>query len=414
MPNIIVRNAMTYEEAVSQMRSDARYDVSDNDGACVPDHSAISSIASQPAPPKVPKVFLSNDCVFNCAYCGCRSTLDGKRRYTHAPRELARIAVSEAAQNGRGIFITSAIRKNADYTQELIVETLRAVRNELGYGGYVHAKVMPGTDPALIRETGKYADRLSVNIEVAKSEGYRRVARQKNKDNILTPMRHISELIAEAGETGGRRRPRFATSQTTQLMAGSAEEDDRTILRLSRALYDKYKLKRVYYTAFRYEQEARGYDLPLTVTPFWRMSRLYQADRLMQLYGFTPEEIAPEWAPWLEQDIDPKTVWALRNLHLFPVEVNTADYDMLLRVPGIGVTYARRILEARKYCAVTFDILRRIGVPLKRSRHFITCGGRMERGVRLDSPHLRGILADGKDMEQVEMEFCTRSAGICK
>lgn len=413
MPNIIIRNAMTYDEAVRQMQADARYDVSDNDGACVPDYSAVAAIASRPTPPKVPKVFLSNDCVFNCAYCGCRSTLDCKHRYTHAPRELARIAVAEAARNGRGIFVTSAIHRNADYTEELIVETLRVIRNELGYSGYVHAKIMPGTDPALIREAGKYADRLSVNIEVARSEGYRRVARQKNRDNILTPMRQISELVAEAGDKAGGRRPRFATSQTTQLMAGGAEEDDRTILRLSRALYDRYRLKRVYYTPFRYEQEAKGYDLPLTVTPFWRMSRLYQADRLMQLYGFTPEEIAPERAPCLERDIDPKTSWALRNLHLFPVEVNAADYDTLLRVPGIGITYARRILEARKYCAVTFDILRRIGVSLKRARHFVTCGGRMERGLRLDSPYLREMLADGKDLEQVAMEMDPRSIGIC-
>lgn len=404
MPNVIVRSGPTFEESLARMRDDARYDVSDNDGACLPDLQAVAAIRGRPAPPKVPKVFLSNDCVFNCAYCTCRCSREGKARYTHAPRELARISVAEAERNGRGVFITSAIHRNPDYTEELIIETLKAIRNEYGYTGYVHAKVMPGTDPLLIREAGKYANRLSVNIEVARSEGYRRIAKQKNKVNILTPMRQISELIAEAGAAAGRR-PRFATSQTTQLMAGSTGEDDRTILTLSRALYDRYGLKRVYYTAFRYEDAAAGYDLPFTATPYWRMSRLYQADRLMQLYGFRPDEIAPEQSPFLARDLDPKAAWALRNPYLYPVEVNTADYETLLRVPGIGLTYAQRILEVRKTCQVTFDVLRKIGVALKRSRFFITCGGRMMRSVPLDSPLVRAWLADGQDAEQISMEI---------
>ena len=402
MANVILRGSPTVEDMLAQMRSDAQYEVSDDDGSCIPDLAAISSIKSKPAPPKVPKVFLSNDCVFNCAYCCCRSGNECKRRYVHTPRELAYLSVQEAGRNGHGIFITSAIHRNPDYTEELIIETLKVIRRELQYGGYVHAKVMPGTDQLLIREAGKYADRLSVNIEVAKSEGYRRIAKQKNRNNILSPMRNISDLIAEAKATHPGRRPPFATSQTTQLMAGSTEEDDRTILNLSRALYDRYLLKRVYYTAFHYEEDAAGYDLPRTVTPLWRMSRLYQADRLMQLYGFRPDEIAPEGAPNLECDIDPKAAYALRNLHLFPVEVNTADYELLLRVPGIGVTYAQRILAARRQCAVTFDVLRKIGVSLKRSRHFIACGEKMESAVALEPALLRGLLADGTD-GQTEM-----------
>lgn len=408
MVNVIIRNSLAPEDKLNQMRTDAQYDVSDNDGACIPDLSSVGSIRSRAALPKVPKVFLSNDCIFNCAYCGCRSSNDCKRRYVYAPKELAQLAVAQAGQNGRGIFITSAIHRNPDYTEELIIETLKAIRKDCAYDGYVHAKVMPGTDPGLIREAGKYADRLSVNIEVAKSEGYCRVARQKNKRNILTPMRQISELIAATRTSnGGRRRPRFATSQTTQLMAGSIGEDDRTILTLSQALYSAYKLRRVYYTPFRYEHRASGYELPFTATPYWRMSRLYQADRLMQLYGFKPDEITPELAPNLERDLDPKSAYALRNLQLFPVEVNTADYELLLRVPGIGVTYAQRILATRKYCRITFDILRKIGVSLKRSRFFITCGGKMDRGAcmdSMDSPLLRGLLSDGKGFEQLALE----------
>lgn len=182
---------------------------------------------------------------------------------------------------------------------------------------------MPGTDPLLIEKAGRYADRLSVNIEVAKSEGYARIAKQKNKDNILSPMETISRLIRAAKEEKSRIKPAFATSQTTQLMAGSTGEDDRTILTLSSALYRKYRLGRVYYTAFQYRHPAAGYELPLVSTPLWRVGRLYQADRLLQLYGFTPDEIAPGGHPNLALDLDPKTDWALRNPQLFPSKSTT-------------------------------------------------------------------------------------------
>lgn len=391
---MILRQGFDLGDKLIQMREDARYDVSDNDNACIPDLSAIkTSIQCKAAPPKVPKVFLANDCVFNCAYCNCRVSNECKRRYVMAPRDLADVAVREAMHNRRGIFITSAIHKNADYTEELIIETLKIIRNEHMFGGYVHAKIMPGADPRLIREAGRYADRLSVNIEVARSEGYHMIAKQKNKNNILTPMGQISEMIAEARQNGGWQRPRFATSQTTQLMAGSTGEDDSTILKLSSALYRKYGLKRVYYTAFHYGQPASGYDIPYTDTPTWRMSRLYQADRLMQLYGFLPGEIVPEQEPNLMEDIDPKAAYALRNLHLFPVEANTAGYEMLLRVPGIGITYARRIIEARRHCTVTFDVLKKIGVSLKRCRYFLLCGGKAADNMNLDPVTLRGLLS---------------------
>jgi putative DNA modification/repair radical SAM protein len=391
---MILRQGMDMGERLTQMREDARFDVSDDDNACIPDLSVLkTSIQCKAAPPKVPKVFLANDCVFNCAYCNCRVSNECKCRYVMAPRELADIAVREAKQNGRGIFITSAIHKNADYTEELIIETLKMIRNEHMFGGYVHAKIMPGADAKLIREAGKYADRLSVNIEVAKSEGYHMIAKQKNKNNILTPMGQISDMIAEARQGGIWRQYRFATSQTTQLMAGSTGEDDRTILKLSSALYRKYGLKRVYYTAFHYGQPAAGYDLPFTDTPTWRMSRLYQADRLMQLYGFLPNEIVPEQEPYLLEDIDPKAAFALRNLHLYPVEANTADYETLLRVPGIGITYAKRIMEARRHCTVTFDVLKKIGVSLKRCRFFLLCGGKAAEAINLDPVMLRGLLS---------------------
>ena len=395
MANAHIKNKPGIAEKLDMMRNDAVFDIADDDSACVPDLSFITNeIKANASPPKVPKIFLSNNCVFNCAYCGCRAGNDLKHRYINEPKELAEISVNEAVKNGHGVFISSAICRNADYTEELIIETLKFIRKDFYYKGYVHAKIMPGADPALIREAGLYANRLSVNIEVAKSEGYEKIARNKNRENILTPMRQISQLIKAAKNENSRYAPRFATSQTTQLMAGSTDESDYEILRLSNAMYLKYDLKRVYYTAYNYRNPATGYEeMPFVSTPVWRMKRLYQADRLMQLYGFSPEEIAPDSEPNFSSDIDPKAAWALRHIHLYPIEVNTADYEMLLRIPGIGVTYAKRIIKARKYCKITHDVLKSLGVALKRSRHFLTCNGKFQGETSDNIDVYRSLLA---------------------
>ena len=384
MANVHIKPELTVLDRIALMRNDAQFDVADSEAPQAAEEfigKIRGGIKAPPGPATAPKVFLSNDCIFNCSYCGCRRRRDGKERYTNSPREFAAISNEVAKANGGKVFITSAICKNPDYTVELIIESMRILRRELGYRGYLHAKIMPGTDPELIRQAGFYANRLSVNIEVAKSEGYKIIAREKNKANILGPMGNITRLI-QAAEAERGATPFFATSQTTQLMAGSSGEDDYTVLNLSRALYKKYRLSRVYYTAFQYRGQADGYaERPEVHTPAWRMKRLYQADRLMQLYGFTPADIAPDEAPNLVSDFDPKAAWALRNLHLFPIEVDTAEYELLIRIPGIGITYAKRILEARRHCKITHDILRQLGVSLKRSRHFLTAGGKFS-GVR--------------------------------
>lgn len=390
MPLLRFQNPLEPPELLRSMREDARFDAastSDPVAACPPGFLSGRIQANAP-PPKVPKVFLSNQCSFNCAYCGCRAGNPDRTRYCIQPREMARIAVEEAQRNRHGVFLTSAVYKSADYTEELIVETLRCMREELHYPGYIHAKVMPGTDPLLIEKAGRYADRLSVNIEVAKSEGYARIAKQKNRKNILSPMETISRLIRAAKEEKGRAKPTFATSQTTQLMAGSTGEDDRTILTLSSALYRKYRLGRVYYTAFQYRHPAAGYELPLVSTPVWRVGRLYQADRLLQLYGFTPDEIAPDGHPNLALDLDPKTDWALRNPQFFPVEINRASYEELVRVPGIGDVYARRIIQQRRLGTLDMDALAQLGLPLKKCLYFISCAGRYAGGGLLDRPDL--------------------------
>lgn len=398
MASIILNHTLDLGEKYLLMREDTRYDIVSSMEVLAPDVSDITrSIRSKKALLKTPKIFLSNECIFNCAYCNCRSGNDCKRTYQTSPRELADFSIKVAADRGpggSGIFISSAIFRTPDYTAELINETLRIIRQEHCYTGYLHAKIMPGTSLELIRQAGQYADRLSINIEVAKSEGYSKIAVNKNKNNILTPMGQISDLIKAARAERSPGAPRFATSQTTQMMVGSLGEDDYTVLNLSAALYKKYKLKRVYYTAYEFNNPASGYDLPLTKTPLWRVHRMYQADKLVQDYGFSAEEVAPETARNLRQDLDPKAAWALRNLHLFPVEVNTADYELLLKIPGIGVTFAKRILAARRQHTITHDLLGQLGISPKKSRHFLTCNGKFTGNASGDSAILYYLLAD--------------------
>lgn len=408
MANIWIPRQLDTEEKLALMEEDARFEVAgDLDAESTALHCAAEVKAPRGAA-KVPKIYLASKCIFNCAYCGCRCGREERSNYCNTPRELAELAVSSALENGHGVFVSSAIYKNADYTQELLAESVRIMRQELQYGGYIHAKVMPGADPLLIEKTGKYANRLSVNIEVAHSAGYSRIAKQKNRTNILTPMGDISHLVQ-----GARlERRRFATSQTTQLMAGSTGEDDRTIMTLSQALYGKYHLKRVYYTPFKYKYPAKGYEqenLQPVSTPYWRMARLYQADRLLQLYGFSPDDVTPVGQPFLEEDIDPKSSWALRHLEMYPVEINTADYETLLRVPGIGVTYAKRILEARRHCAVTHELLRKMHISLKRCNYFITCGGVYRGGNVLDSIHVRKYLLSSGTQTSISDSLCTEN-----
>ena len=331
MANIIIAPGLTAEDKLALMREDAAHDIADGDSIAKGDYSgardvdmaaigkSISNIKSKPSPPTVPKVFVSNDCSFNCAYCNCRVSKD-KRRYTHNTEDIADMALATANQCGHGVFITSAICKNPDYTEELIIDTLKVIRQKRGYDGYIHAKIMPGTDPLLIRELGFLADRVSINIEMPHSDGFKVLAKQKTKDNIISPMAAVYDFMNELNprkgikarsETGRAFAP---AGQTTQMMVGSMGETDRTISVLANSLYRKYDLRRVYYSPFDASAHG-GYK-----TPKWRGRRLYQADRLMKLYGMSPDEILPEGSPNLEFDVDPKAGFALRNINMFPVD----------------------------------------------------------------------------------------------
>ncbi len=324
------------------------------------------------------KILLSNACVYDCAYCVNRCSNDIPRA-TLTPAEAAEITVNFYRRNYiEGLFLSTGVIRNPDDTMEQLIACARLLRDDRRFGGYIHLKVVPGADPLLVAEAGRYADRVSVNIELPSERSLGELAPQKGRAAILAPMAQASRLIADsrAERRRNRKAPAFAPAgQSTQLIIGATPESDRQILTLSESLYRRLDLKRIYYSAFvPVSQDNR---LPtISAPPLLREHRLYQADWLLRFYGFTSEEILSAEQPDLDPLLDPKAGWALRNLHLFPVEVNRADYETLLRVPGIGVRSARRILRARRAAALDFDGLRRLGIVLKRARFFLTAGGK--------------------------------------
>ncbi|MCL2708047.1 MAG: putative DNA modification/repair radical SAM protein [Defluviitaleaceae bacterium] len=377
MHGVIIPKSPDRDELYKMMQENASHDVADGEAPAY-DCGAYARKRTG-SPPKVPKVFVTNNCVFDCQYCGMRRSVEKRCRYVNEPREIAEIAVREANKNGHGVFISSSVFRTPDYTEELIVETLKIIRRVLCYNGYVHAKIMPGADPRLIEQAGWLADRLSVNIELSRSGGYQAIAKEKNKRDILAPMSFICKKINENKQSKNRSAFKaFARSgQTTQVMAGAMGEDDRELITLAEALYKKFALRRVYYSAFCVPSHKPD-CLPVKPTPFWRMRRLYQADRLLQLYGFPASDLFTDESAFLERDIDPKAVWALRNLSIYPVEIQSADYKTLLRVPGLGVESANKIINERKNHRVSHSDLKKMGVWMNRARYFITCCGKYD------------------------------------
>jgi putative DNA modification/repair radical SAM protein len=340
------------------------------------------------------KILQSNICSFNCAYCVNRKENDIPRA-SFAPRELADLAIEFYKRNYiEGLFLTSAVVKTADYTMEQMIETARILRQEMGFGGYIHMKAIPGASPILLERAGFLADRISINIELPSQKSLILLAPDKTKENILTPMGYIQKRREEGGLS--RRRSLFVPAgQSTQMMVGASPESDRHIIRLASSLYRKFQMKRVYYSA--YVPIVEDYRLPMPAQPpLWRENRLYQADWLLRFYGFQAEELLTKGDGNFSPYFDPKTQWALENLDFFPVEVNKADYEALLRVPGIGVLSAKRILVARKAHSLSLENLKKLGVVIKRAQHFITCTGRYGGSYSLNERVLAGVLAEGK------------------
>lgn len=329
------------------------------------------------------KILYSNYCVYDCIYCVNRSSNDIIRA-AFTPREIADLTLNFYRRNYiEGLFLSSAILKNPDYTMEKLLRTIKILRQEYFYDGYIHLKAIPGADAKLILKAGKLVDRMSVNIELPSNKGLERLAPQKKKEDILRPMNLISSQIAETKEYRKKRfkLPQFVPAgQSTQLIVGATADPDYQVLRLSESLYQKFALKRVYYSA--YVPINHNPQLPaLAHPPLLREHRLYQADWLLRFYGFSAKELLDEKNPSFDLALDPKVDWALRNLHLFPMEINRVQYELLLRIPGIGVKSAQAIICARQESMLDFDDLKKIGLVMKRAVYFITCKGKYYGGL---------------------------------
>lgn len=338
------------------------------------------------------KVLMSNCCAFDCSYCVNRKSNDVPRA-TFSPRELAELTIEFYRRNYiEGLFLSSAVLGTPDYTTERMLTVLRLLRNEYHFGGYIHAKTIPGTSPELIQQMGYLADRLSVNVELPSEQSLHLLAPDKGRHSIFRPMKQISVAGEESRQelTLYRHAPKFAPAgQSTQMIVGASPETDYHILQLSEGMYQKYGLKRVFYSAYIPVSDDTRLPALDTKPPLLREHRLYQADWLLRFYGFRANELLDDSAPDFDPALDPKCCWALRHPEFFPVEVNRADYEALLRVPGIGVVSAKRILVARRSGALRAEDLKKLGVVMKRAQYFLTCGGRYASPLKLSQ---EGIL----------------------
>lgn len=344
------------------------------------------------------KILFTNECVFDCKYCLNRCSNDVPRA-SFTPEEVCRLTMEFYRRNYiEGLFLSSGILKNPDFTMELLYQTLYKLRYEYNFQGYIHVKAIPGADQELIDRTGFLADRMSVNLELPTSEGLKKLAPHKSRKTILAPMRQIQNRLTENKEELAifRNAPKFVPAgQSTQMIIGATPESDYAIVSVAESLYKKFRLKRVFYSAFvRVNEDASLPALP-GGPPLLREHRLYQADWLLRFYGFEASELLSENRPNFNVFLDPKCDWALGHLEHFPVEINRADYYTLLRVPGIGTKSAQRIVQARRFANLRFEDLNKLGVVLKRALYFITCSGRMMYPTKLDEDYiLRNLLSE--------------------
>lgn len=340
------------------------------------------------------KILLTNYCIYDCAYCINRLNNDVERA-AFSPEEVVDLTMNFYKRNYiEGLFLSSAVFKNPNYTMELLVKILKSLRLNHKFNGYIHVKAIPGADDYLIKEAGLYADRMSVNIELPSSQGLKLLAPQKSKESIIKPMSLINKEISTSLDNHKvfKKAPLFVPGgQSTQLIVGATADTDYNILKLSEGLYNKFSLKRVYYSA--YVPINTNKNLPtIKHPPLVRENRLYQADWLLRYYGFSADELLNEHSPNFHEDLDPKTSYALNNLNDFPVEINTASYEKLLRVPGIGVRSAKRIVITRKVQFLNFNDIKKLGVVMKRAQYFITCRGKYYGDVNFEKEKIESKL----------------------
>jgi putative DNA modification/repair radical SAM protein len=384
------------------------------------------------------KVLFTNKCVYDCKYCVNRRSADAPRA-AFEPAELAELVMAFYRRNYiEGLFLSSAVEVSPDDTAEKIFRCLRVLREEHMFAGYIHAKIIPGVSPEILLRIGMMADRLSVNVELPSRESLGLLAPQKKPGGIFGPMGRITRTLAERrtlkgpgfmdrftpmgadmvagdGSLGGtlsgrnpvaartprgvRYKEKFAPGgQSTQMIIGASPESDRQIIKVSESMYRMFSLKRVYFSAYIPVNDAPELPARFTPPPLLREHRLYQADWLLRFYGFEADEILDEAHPFLDTELDPKISWALRHIERFPVEINKAPLETLLRVPGVGTVSAARIARQRRVSAVKYDDLKRMGVALKRARFFITCSGKYYGGKEPDPVYIRSLALNADDV----------------
>ena len=354
------------------------------------------------------KILMSNECIYDCKYCRNRASNDIERA-TFTPEEICSLTMDFYRRNYiEGLFLSSGVLRNPSYTMERLYQTIWLLRNKYHFQGYIHVKAIPGADPRLVQMIGYLVDRMSVNLELPTADGLQKMAPNKNRKTILAPMRQIQNGITQSKQELAvyRHAPGFVLGgQSSQLIVGCTPETDYQIVNVAENLYQKFQLKRVFYSAYVQVNQ----DLPALPggPPLLSEHRLYQADFLMRFYGFEAKELLSEERPNFNVLLDPKADWALRHLELFPVEINKADYTMLLRIPGIGVKSAQKIVKARRGCNLTFEHLKKLNVSLKRALYFITCNGRMLYHTKIEEDYITRNLLNVKEKLPFDVDGVT-------
>ena len=346
------------------------------------------------------KVLMTNYCIYDCKYCKNRVSNDIPRT-AFTPEEIAKLTMDFYRRNYiEGLFLSSGIIGNPDYTMELMYQAIFLLRTKYHFYGYIHVKGIPGAAPRLIERIGYLVDRMSVNLELPTADALRELAPNKHRKTILKPMRQIQNGINENKNEliVYKHAPKFVSGgQSTQMIIGATPESDYQIVQVAESLYQKFQLKRVFYSAFVNVNEDKSLPALTSGPPLLREHRLYQADFLLRFYGFEARELLSEKHPNFNVFLDPKADWALQHLELFPMEINRVSYEMLLRIPGIGVKSAQRIVRARRNGRLDFEHLKKIGVVLKRALYFITCNGKMMYPTKIEEDYITRNLLNVKE-----------------
>ena len=420
MRNINIQQDMDLSEKLKILTDGAEYDVActssgvdrSNKGKGMGDAHACGichTFASDGRCVSLLKILYTNECIYDCKYCINRKSNDVPRA-SFTPDEVCKLTMEFYRRNYiEGLFLSSGILKSPDFTMGLVYETLWKLRNEHHFFGYIHVKAIPGASPEIIEKIGFLADRMSTNLELPTKESLKELAPNKSHKNMLMSMKQIQiglgNLIPSSGDgyslitkTGRKKQSKFVPAgQSTQMIIGATPENDYQLMSVTEYMYKQFKMKRVFYSAFVDVNHNIDAPAPVGPNPLLREHRLYQADWLLRFYGFNVKELLNENHPNFNVVLDPKCDWAVNHLELFPVEIMRADYYTLLRVPGLGVKSARRIMSARRYGVIDFDGLKRMGVVLKRAAYFITCNGKTMFPLRLDKDFIaRSIAADDR------------------